>query len=304
MALWRCTVLALALAWPGTALAQDDEFADDEEAAADELDDEELDEGDEEAGDDADDFGDEGDPELGEDPPDAGGTDPWAFGPYFRFVWVPSFMLEIFTDEAPTVSNAGYGLAATYRPADSSMLFEMGIGFQGYSFEDAFRATGDPEQDTEWLESDLGMIHLTGSMLWRADLVEDTLGLEYGIGLDFGIVTGTLVRSEAAFSRSDNAWEKCDAPNVPNFATLPGVPYCEPNLSSLGQPVAGSAAYDEMGAHYDVEEERVPPVALTPMLPRVGIAYSPIKELVGKLDVAYGIFQFSIGLSIAYVPDL
>ena len=48
----------------------------------------------------------------------------------------------------------------------------------------------------------------------------------------------------------------------------------------------------------------MPPVVVLPMLPRVGLAYSPIKELVGKFDVAYGIMQFSIGLSIAYVPEL
>ena len=308
MAVWRMALLALMLVWPATALAQDDDefFDDDEEAEEGDHDDGHLeddgDDGDDDEDGDLDDEDDGDDGDSGESEPGAGGAREWAFGPYLRFQWVPSFMLQLFTEEAPTVSNAAYGVAATYRPEGGSVNFEMGIGYAGYSFNDAFRATGDPVEDTEWLDSDLGMIHVTGSILWEAELIADMLSLEYGIGLDFGVVTGSLVRTEA-FRDQNGAWGRCVAPGNPGFAASVGTLYCESNTVN-GLPVPGTAAYDETGAHYGVEEERVPPVALVPMLPRIGIAYSPIKELVGKFDIAYGIFQFSIGISIAYVPDI
>lgn len=302
---WSGLLVSLVLAWSGTALAQDDdEFLDDDEEMVEDdgdgsmedgsmddesMDDESMDDG----GDPAADEGEQDDASSG----DRIAPDGWAFGPYLRFVFVPSFMLELFTEEAPTVGNVAFGAAGTYRPPGGGMAFEVGIGYTSYAFEDAFRATGDPIEDTEWLESDLGMVHLTGSLLWEAELVPQMLSLEYGIGLDFGVVVGTLVRSEAALDPNDG-WRKCLGPGNPGFFSTNGEPYCESNNG-----FAVSAAYDEMGAHYNVEEERVPPVAITPMLPRVGLAYSPIPEVIGKVDLAYGIFQFWFGLSVAYSPE-
>jgi hypothetical protein len=216
----------------------------------------------------------------------------WFFGPYFRFVFVPAFMLELFLEEAPTVGNAAFGAAATYRTEDGPS-FEIGIGYTSYGFDDPFRAKGDPIEDTEYLNSSLGLVHLTGSILWNTPLVEDKLFFEYGVGLDLGIVVGELVRSEARLDAAGN-WERCPGP-VPGDGG-----FCEPTRSGLP-----TDAYDAEGAHYGVVEERVPPVALFPMLPRLGLRYEPIpNELAVKFEVAYGIAQIWLGLSAAYAPAL
>jgi hypothetical protein len=243
----------------------------------------------------------EGEPEEGAteaEGPDAakpltGAPREWFFGPYFRYQFVPAFMLGLFLDEAPTVGNVAIGAAANYRPDPEGAKFEIGIGYAAYGFDDPFRISGDPREDTEWLDSSLGMIHLTGSILWDTELVEN-LTFEYGIGLDFGIVTGEIVRNEAYYQSNANQWAACQAPGVPDASFF----YCErPNFGA-------SDAYDEDGAHYDVVEERVPPIAAVPMLPHLALRYAFVPEVAAKFEVAYGIFQISLGLSVAYAPDI
>jgi hypothetical protein len=79
-----------------------------------------------------------------------------------------------------------------------------------------------------------------------------------------------------------------------------GDPYCE-LPQTLG---ATTDAYDQKGAHYGVVEKRVPPVMLIPMLPVLALRYTPMPQLAIKLDAAFGLMQFSLGLSAAYGVNL
>jgi hypothetical protein len=212
----------------------------------------------------------------------------WWFGAYFQGAFVPSFMLKLFLDDAPTVSNIGVGVTATHRNKDG-MSFVIGLGYAGYSFLGPFRISGDPEQDTEMLDSSLALLHLRGQMLWSTDIVDNMLSFEYGVGLDVGVVLGEMRRTEAYRDQS-GTFQKCSGPGIPNPL------YCDIPMNL----VAGSDAYDAYGAHYNVVEKRVPPVALIPMLPALALRYTPIPELAIKLDAAFGLMQFAIGLSASY----
>jgi hypothetical protein len=296
--------LALCLAAPSWALGQADD--DDEETATDDgWGDEQGDEDGQNSGDSADDEGEtqnEGEGEDGgEDAPQpeataaaaSEGERAWFFGPFARYVWVPSFMLELFLEQAPTLGNGSIGVIADYR-SESGPTLEIGIGYTGYGFEGPMQAKGDPETDTEWIESDLGLIHLTGSVLWKADLSEK-FAFEYGVGLDLGILIGDLVRTEAYKSGSE--FRKC--PGVVPFPD-PASAYCEPPTN----PIGGSDAFDQTGAHYNVVEDRVPPVGGAFMLPHLTLRYQPIPELALKLEAAYGIVQMWLGLSVGYAPNI
>ena len=215
----------------------------------------------------------------------------WWFGAYLQGAFVPSFMLKLFLDDAPTVSNVGFGVTATHRNKDG-MSFVIGLGYAPYSFAGPFRIAGDPQTDTEWLDSSLGLLHLRGQMLWSTDIVDDMLSFEYGVGLDVGIVLGELSRSEA-YRDASGGFQPCAAAGVPDAA------YCD-----RPQGLGATDAYDAYGAHYNVVEKRVPPVMLIPMLPALALRYTPIPELAIKLDGAFGLMQFAIGLSAAYGLDL
>jgi hypothetical protein len=215
----------------------------------------------------------------------------WWIGAYLQGAFVPSFMLKLFLDDAPTVSNVGFGVTATHRNKDG-MSFVIGLGYAPYAFAGPFRIAGDPEADTEWLDSSLALLHLRGQMLWSTDIVENMLSFEYGVGLDIGVVLGEMTRTEAERGPGGE-FRPCAAPNpLGGFCDTP---------QALG---ARTDAYDAYGAHYNVVEERVPPVILIPMLPALALRYTPIPELAIKLDAAFGLMQFAIGLSAAYGLNL
>jgi len=217
----------------------------------------------------------------------------WWFGAYLQGAFVPSFMLQLFLDEAPTVANVGFGFTATHRTADGMSLV-LGLGYAGYGFDGGYRAKGDPELDTEYLQSTLGLLHLRAQVLWSTDIVKDRLSFEYGVGLDFGVVLGSLTRTEA-YRDAAGVYAPCAGPLDPR-----GGAFCELPVT----PLARTDAYDQDGAHYGVVEKRVPPVMAIPMLPALALRYTPIRELAIKLDAAFGLMQFSIGLSAAYGVNL
>jgi hypothetical protein len=220
----------------------------------------------------------------------------WSFGGYVRLNVVPAFMLKLFTDLAPSPTNAAFGVIATYRTDDGSPNFEMGLGYSGYGFHSPFRTKGGDANDTEWWDSNLGLVHLTGSILWEAKLVGDMLGLQYGVGMDLGVVTGSLKRTEA-YLGTDGAWHKCVGPLAPDPL------YCQAPLSGSAGPGA-TDPYNVKGEQYNVTQKNIPPVMAFPMLPRLGLRFSPIPDFWARLDMAYGIFQFWFGLSVAYVPKM
>jgi hypothetical protein len=224
----------------------------------------------------------------------------WWFGAYVQTAIIPSFMLNLFLGAAPTVADFGFGVTATHRDKDGFSLV-MGLGYESYAFNGPFRIQGDPEEDTEYLNSSLGLLHLRGQMMWSTDIVPNTLSFEYGFGLDIGVVLGQLVRSEAyRIPPGSGDFHKCSGPLNPAALAPSGQPYCElpQNLGS------GTDAYNQHGAQYNVVEKRVPPIALIPMLPALSLRYTPVREVALKFDFAFGLMQFAFGLSAAYGVDL
>lgn len=285
-------VLALGLALPFHAFAQD-EGEDEGSASADESasggDEGTASEGEGEGSGDETAGGDEATPDDKAAEAAPQGPRSWFFGPFGRYVIVPAFMLELFLDAAPTLGNGSVGIIADHISQDGPNL-EIGIGYTGYGFDGPFQAKGDPETDTEWLESNLGLIHLTGSVLWHSDIASK-LSFEYGIGLDLGIMTGELKRTEAY--KDMGGFHKCARYDFTSA-------YCEPpnNLAK------GTDAYDEDGAHYGVIEKRIPPIGGGLMLPHLALRWEPIPELAAKVEFAYGIVQLWFGLSVAYAPNI
>jgi hypothetical protein len=237
----------------------------------------------------------EAEPEAEADAAAAGGARKFYFGLYARYTFIPSFWLGVFLDEAPTVANFAPGGVAVniWNGDDGGPSFQLGIGYTSYAFEDPFRVADDPREDTEWVKSTLGMVHLTASVLWNTEIVKDKLHFEYGLGLDLGIVTGKLVRSEARLDASGN-WVPCTSKNDPadlahQYCELPTPPTLETN------------ADDQDGAHYNVEDGSIPPVFPMPLLPHLALRYEPIEGLALKFE-AILFPAVSFGLSAAYAP--
>jgi hypothetical protein len=222
----------------------------------------------------------------------------WWFGAYFQGGFVPSAMLKLFLDDAPTVGSPAFGLTATHRDK-SGFSIVLGLGYAGYGFGGPFRIKGDPEQDTEYITSTIKLVHLRAEMLWSTELVKDTLSFEYGVGLDLAVVLGELRRSEAYRPTPGADFQPCAGALAPPTPSPAFVPYCEPPL------MLPTDAYNAHGAQYNVVEKRVPPVLPIPMLPVLALRYTPTRQLAVKVDAAVSFFmQFAFGVSVAYGPDL
>jgi hypothetical protein len=223
----------------------------------------------------------------------AGSSDPhaWSFGPYLRYVVVPSFMIELFVDLAPNVTNAAFGATARHRTKPGGPMIDFGIGYASYAFTGAFRSKGGTEGDTEWVESSLGLVHLTGSIIWDTP-ISSQFAFEYGVGLDFGFITGEFKRTEAYGSPA--GYGKCTG------VGLPSPEYCAAPIT----PGAPTDPYNVKGEQYNVVDESVPAVIGLPMLPRLAIRYQPLPELAIRVEGAYGLVQVWLGLAVAYSPEL
>jgi hypothetical protein len=229
-------------------------------------------------------------PEAKDEPAAPSGKAPqWFVGAYLQGVIVPSAFLDIWLAESPTVFNASFGATVTHRNADG-FSWVLGIGYAGYGFAGPFRAEGDPELDTEYLDSSLGLLHVRGLLLWSIPIAQQ-FSFEYGVGLEFGAVLGQMTRTEA-YLDANGEYRPCNGPGDPMD------PHCE--LTENGQH---TDPYDSMGAHYGVVEKRVPPVAGTLILPQLALRYAPTPELAIKLEASYELLQFTFGFSVAYGID-
>ena len=226
-------------------------------------------------------------------------SDRWFVGAYYRHTWVPKFVLEPFFERAAGILNEGFGLSARLARR-SGATPQFGIGFNPYDFRGAFNARDASVESTEYVTSTLGLWHVSASVLWPIQM-HRTLTLEIGLGVDLGILTGNVRRSEAY--PADDAFRPCKAALDPatksknRDAAGERIAYCEQPFDRNGKPIDTDRA-NVSGAQYDVKETRVPPVMLVPMLPHLALRFVPIRRVSISVEAAFGIAQFWIGTSI------
>jgi len=221
--------------------------------------------------------------------------DHWWLGAYFRHLEVPGYMLDAFLDRAPEISNNGFGLVGTYRTGEG-LNIQFGFGYMPFEFDGPLLSPGSPITDTELGHSDLGFVHLTGSVLWDIEF-HSTVALEIGVGLDLGLLTGDLVRNEA-FLNAQGDFQDCPGPapfgvpEVPGSATGRGPDgrlYCDNQMITTDP--------GDEGEHYNIKGD-LPPAFALPMLPHVALRVQPFKYLAIKGEFAFGIVTWWAGISL------
>lgn len=224
----------------------------------------------------------------------------WFIGGYYRHNWIPSYMLGAFLSRAPSITNDGVGLAVSHRSA-GGFTAQLGIGYMPYTFVGAFTAENTLVEDTEYVRSDLELIHLTGSLLWPIEL-HRMLTLEFGFGLDLGVFLGNVIRTEA-YPDAKGDFHPCTAALMPRI-TGPDkdvngdlIPYCAEALDANGKVIPSNAAGDK-GEQYGEEETRIPSVMAFPMLPHLALRFAPWERIAFKLEFAFGVAQIWAGASV------
>ena len=212
--------------------------------------------------------------------------DRWWIGPYWRHQWVPGYATDLFLKRAPSISNDGFGLSAQYR-TDGALNLVVGIGYMPFSASGPVLADGQPQTDTELIDSDVKYLHLTSSLLWDVEF-HPVIALAMGVGIDFGFFFGKVVRNEAYLDPASGEYRGCEGPGRPDFASN-GVMYCN--------DVDVTTDTGAEGEHYDIEQE-LPPVWPFLMLPHVALRIQPWDYLTIKGEFAFGIVQLWAGVTL------
>ena len=225
-------------------------------------------------------------------------------GAAWRFVRLPSWTLEWFLEAAPGVGTAGTFFGEFGYRKDGFQITGS-VGYMKWSFEGPFQLAGDPDVDSEWLDGDFNFLSGTATFTWSTAFT-DWFALEYGIEAGLAALFGELTRSEA-YRDSDEKWARCPGwaggPDLRNPTTEQSV-FCDrpigPNGDALPDEVRTNDD-DELGAHYGVKADKVPPVV--PIIgPRLSLRFKPIAQLVLRVDVPLPVFPFGFmgGLGAQY----
>jgi hypothetical protein len=224
-------------------------------------------------------------------------------GAAWRYVRLPSFVLEWFLDAAPSIGTAGSFLGEVgWRKGGFQVTGQ--VGWMKWDFEGPFQLGGDPEQDTEWLNAKFDFLMFTAAVTWSTSFT-DWFALEYGLEGGFAVLFGDMIRNEAYKQNGD--WHKCDtwAPQsgLDNPLWPAGVTptpeqeyYCDvPQFEGGVVPPTNDA--DERGAHYNVKAERGIanggiPHAVPVLGPRLSLRFKPIHQLVIRVDVPLPLMPF------------
>jgi len=210
-------------------------------------------------------------------------------GAFYRHIIIPEFLLGLFLDEASGSDFPSFGAEFTYRKDGFDIVGSLFLARP--EGQGPMRASGDPIEDTEWVETDLWAVFVSGTFLWSTSFT-DWFAIEYGVGVGLGVVIGDVYRWEA-YPDAEGNYQKCNREGDPNarFCESPGT--YEPNQCGDGT------------GHYGCHEGQwssggdVPNVVPWLALPHLALRFKPIKQLMMRVEGGFGL-GFFMGASAAY----
>lgn len=225
-------------------------------------------------------------------------------GGAWRYVRMPSFVLEWFLDAAPSIGTAGSFFGEVGYRKDGFQVTGQ-LGWMNWNFTGPFQLAGDKIDDTEWLDTKFNFLMATATVTWSTAFT-DWFALEYGVEGGFATVFGDMKRNEAY--KDGGNWRKCPtwAPQMgySNAAWPADMPptadqqlYCDPPLSDGGGQPPATNESDEIGAHYNVKAKhgianKGIPHAVPVIGPRLSLRFKPIHQLVIRVDVPLPLAPF------------
>jgi hypothetical protein len=227
------------------------------------------------------------------DPYEDPGEGYYFLGAFYRHVVVPKFIQNLFVDGGATVSNPGFGVQFEYRKAGFSIVGS--VWWQDFGFSGPFRESGDPDVNTEIIDSNWSSLFASASFLWSTAF-NDMFAIEYGIDVGLGVVLGSGRRTEAYPGSDVGGYNRCRGP------TDPRADYCAPTRSGGATDPDGSD-----GEHYNVVARKwsdggnVPNVVPWLGLPHIALRFKPIRQLQIRVDGGFfGGFWFGGSLSYGF----
>ncbi len=203
----------------------------------------------------------------------------------YRAIIVPKFMVNLFGDGGRTVVVHGVGPEFAIRKDGFEYVFSA--WYAGYGMKPTpFKASSDPDEAFEVVESKLKIIYLTADFLWSQELSPE-FAINYGMGAGFGFVFGDLIR-EQSYPESGVA----------------GDPYDYKVCTGVGVPNAKYCGNDN--DHYNGYTEPSwanggsKPIIFPWLALQTGFRYKPHRNFAARFDAGFGTSGFFLGVSGAY----
>lgn len=220
----------------------------------------------------------------------------YGMGARMRWVSIPKWMLNLFTEENQSLSSYHAGVEFFRRRTD--MDFILGLSFQKMSPGDGnWLGKGeDPAEKTDFVQfRDFNMISLDGAFVWRQTF-SPYFGIHYGAGIGVALVTGKILRTSSTGCTSTNLGDLTMC--RPLGVTCNAGGCSEKDLADT--EVKGGKAVDEPGDPSRYKDGNVPPVIpIVNVLGGIDVMHPDIKGL--NLRIEGGFFNaFFLGGALMY----
>jgi len=203
-------------------------------------------------------------------------------GARYRGIIVPKFLMSAFgADGGANVYVNGFGPEVGVRR--DNFEYSLSAWWAGYSLKETpFKASTDPVQAWEKVESDINMIFLTSDFMWTSP-VSPEFGINYGIGGGIGLPFGPLYRREIYPGPGSN-------PNDPSTWTV---------CKSAGE---GGGGYCEEGPKEEPNwfNGGSKPIVFPWLTAQIGFRVKPHRNFVARFDAGFGTSGFFLGLGADY----
>jgi hypothetical protein len=205
----------------------------------------------------------------------------------YRGIVVPKFMINLFGQGGRTVFVNGFGPEFAVRRG--GFEYDFSAWYAAYSMDDTpFKASSDPPEAWEIVNSRIKVLFLTADFLWSHD-VAPQFAINYGLGAGFGLVWGDLFRTQAypgpgGDPSNGDGFQKCLVPGQPGTGAYCGTDnahypgYTEPSWANGGSK----------------------PIIFPWFVLQTGARYKASKEFVARLDLGFGTSGFFFGLGADY----
>lgn len=204
-------------------------------------------------------------------------------GARYRAVVVPKFIINLFGDGGRTVLVHSGGPEFGIRK--NGFEYSMALTYADYGMDPtAFKASSDPEQAWEIVESRMKIVYFTTDFLWSSEFSPE-FALNYGFGVGLGLVFGDLQREQAYKDASTGGkYVPCTAPGVPDVNG-----YC-----------------GDDNDHYNKYKEPSwldggdKPFVFPWLGLQTGLRYKPARQFATRVDLGFGLSGFFAGIGLDY----
>lgn len=200
----------------------------------------------------------------------------------YRMIVIPKFMMTLFGDGGATALNHAVGPEFLIRK--DNFEYQLALWYAGYGLDSTpFKASDDPEEAWELVESELKIIYASVDFMWSKPIVPE-VAVTYGLGVGFGIVFGDLLRTQA-YPDPNNSGDY-----------LPCVAELNPHPTYCGQDNDHYPGYKEP-SWFDSGSK---PVVFPWLAGQFGFRFKPHRNFAARVDMGIGVGQFFVGLGAHY----